>query len=644
MTSEKSEPQKKGKLSFWKKSFWASGAGASTIMANSHGYLAMPIYQIALGLDPVLLGIAMGVPRFVDAITDPIMGYISDNTHSRFGRRRPYIFIGGILSALMFFFMWSPPTFLGTGGIALYFLLISILYYIAYTIFFIPWGALGFELTTDYNERTSVQAYNMFLQAVFGLSLGFMWKISMMFGKNEIEGVKVVGIVFGLVVLVTSIMPAITGREKISVQAQEKISFVHSIKETVKNGPFMKLCLVTLLMFLGIFLVNPFAAYININYVFGPQNQSIKIQSIEKLRSVIIAQGSDKIVDAAITQRSGEIIKADTFAKANILINEFGFERLEMQDFELVPQDLNKISKGFTQEDLRETTENVITKNLKNNFSFYAVKKLVSDEQVEQFLSRVRELSGRGLSDIEADLRSMIGQSTQLIKVIETAETSKLSDIRTEYGDGTLDGLMTTAAYVVSKDEVSTFNIWGNIAFQACMLLTIPSVTWLSSKFGKKVIYIVGLIIIMLGFLSSWFTYSPTIPYLQCITLASLGAGLAVIFTLGQSMVADICDVDELNTGRRREGMFNAIFAWTIKAGIAGTLVLSGFMLTMTGYSSSAIFRFQVQDITESMRLLYMICPAIAAAASIIIIITTPISHKQMEQVRAQLEERKAVK
>jgi Na+/melibiose symporter-like transporter len=634
---------KRGKLSFLQKTSWALGSGASTIMANSHGYLAMPIYQIALGVDPILLGMAMGIPRLIDALTDPIMGYISDNTRSRFGRRRPYILIGAILSAILFFFMWSPPSFLGTDSIALYFLLISILYYVAYTVFVIPWGALGFELTRDYNERTNVQAYNMFIQAVFGLSLGFMWKLSMMFGKNEIEGVRVVGLVFGGVILITGIMPAIFGREKIAVQTQEKISFTVSIKETVKNGPFMKLCAVTLLMFLGIFMVNPFAAYININYVFGPENENTTIRSIDKMRQVIIDQGSDKIIDAVVTQWAGEKIRSEAYERSKRITNKFSFDPISLNNFDVVPQDVSRITKDFTDDDLAQTVKYIITKNLKDNIAFYGIKKMFSASEVEELLSEIDSISIRGIEDVGDEIRDTIAQTRNIVASIAVADEQQVKTAMQRYPQETLEGIMLTSSYVISKDQVSTFNIWGNVAFQAVMLITIPAVAGLASRFGKKVVYTGGLAIVLLGFLSSWFSYNPQIPYLQCLTLASLGGGLAVIFTLGQSMVADVCDVDELRTGMRREGMFNAMFAWTIKAGIAGTLILSGFMLKMTGYTSSAIFRFQEVEITESMRMLYMIAPAIAAALSIIIIIRTPISHAQMEKVRFQLDQRNKI-
>ena len=632
---------KTGKLTFWQKASWGLGAGASTIMANAHGYLAMPIYQIALGVDPVLLGIAMGVPRLIDAITDPIMGYISDNTKSRFGRRRPFIFIGAILSAILFFLMWLPPVSFGTTGIALYFLVISILYYIAYTIFVIPWGALGYELTQDYTERTNVQAFNIFIQAVFGLSLGFMWKISMVFGKNEIEGVRVVGVIFGVIILVTAILPAITSREKTVVQTHKKISFTSSIKETMKNGPFMKLCLVTLLMFLGIFLVNPFAAYININYVFGPDNKNVYICDIQKLKEVVGRQGSGKIIDAVITQRAGEVISIDAYKKASMLAAEFSFPSIEREDFVLVPQDVSKIKDGFTASELEETIDDLIVKNLKTNFSFFDIKQLLSNDTVDFFLQKVSAVSAGDIGGIEQELRAAIAETKKIITDIEVSDADKLPLLSERYSVGTLQSIMVTASYVQSKDSVSTFNIWGNVAFQAVMLMSIPLTTLLSAKFGKKAMYMCGLVFVLVGFLSSWYSYSPRFPYVQCLTLGCLGAGLASIFTIGQSIVADVCDIDELRTGTRREGMFNAMFTWTIKAGIAGTLILSGFVLNMTGYTSSAIFRFQDAEIIEYMRKFYMIAPAMAAVFSIFIIAKTPISEKHMKEVRIKLDELK---
>ncbi len=65
---------------------------------------------MVLGVNPVVLGLVLAIPRFWDAITDPIVGTISDNTHSRFGRRRPLIILGAVLQAIAFGFIWMVPS------------------------------------------------------------------------------------------------------------------------------------------------------------------------------------------------------------------------------------------------------------------------------------------------------------------------------------------------------------------------------------------------------------------------------------------------------------------------------------------------------------------------------------------------------
>ncbi|OHB54093.1 MAG: hypothetical protein A2Y12_12595 [Planctomycetes bacterium GWF2_42_9] len=85
------------------------GDGASSLMLNTIWGFAMLYYTNALGLDYKLAGIAMAVAVLWDAFMDPIMGYISDNTRSRFGRRHPYILVGGILLAVTFYYMWTIP-------------------------------------------------------------------------------------------------------------------------------------------------------------------------------------------------------------------------------------------------------------------------------------------------------------------------------------------------------------------------------------------------------------------------------------------------------------------------------------------------------------------------------------------------------
>jgi GPH family glycoside/pentoside/hexuronide:cation symporter len=71
---------------------WGAGGAADNILYNGVATLVLPIFNVGLGVDAVKIGLAMGIPRLLDALTDPLIGNISDNTRTRWGRRRPYVF------------------------------------------------------------------------------------------------------------------------------------------------------------------------------------------------------------------------------------------------------------------------------------------------------------------------------------------------------------------------------------------------------------------------------------------------------------------------------------------------------------------------------------------------------------------------
>ncbi|NBT23312.1 hypothetical protein EBT11_01485 [bacterium] len=191
---------------------YASGAMADNLIMNAFSSLVLPVYNIALFVNPVLLGWAVAIPRFFDAITDPIMGSISDNTRSRWGRRRPYIFAGAIGCAVLLPLLWMSP-WKGEWGVFTWLTLVGILYFLAYTVFIIPYQALGFEMTTDYDERTRLLAWPNYL----GMTLSFFlpWLPRMIeyqgFG-GAVSGAIYVSLGVGVVILITGILPALFPR------------------------------------------------------------------------------------------------------------------------------------------------------------------------------------------------------------------------------------------------------------------------------------------------------------------------------------------------------------------------------------------------------------------------------------------------
>lgn len=256
------------------KLFYGLGAVSDVIMANIIMQLAMPIYNIELKVNAALIGLALSLPRLWDAFTDPFMGNISDNTRSRFGRRRPWLALGSLLAALFCALMWMPPASFGQTGLFLYFLFISILFFSAYTIFSVPYNALGFEMTSDYDERTSVMSYKTFVMNI-GSTLFLPWVYKMCFipafGGTILQGARVVGILIGILIFVFGLLPAILCRERAESQQQEKIKLLPALKYTFKNKSFLMVAGTVFCILMAIFLAFPLMMYINLAVVFTGQ-------------------------------------------------------------------------------------------------------------------------------------------------------------------------------------------------------------------------------------------------------------------------------------------------------------------------------------------------------------------------------------
>ena len=140
------------------------GLGAFVNNTLSYAINSMIIVlNLGLGLSPALVGLLSALPRVLDAVTDPLMGYISDNTRSRWGRRRPYIFVGAIAAGIVFALLWQLPFGKSHSYYFWYFLGGSLLFFVAYTIYATPWVALGYELTPDYHERTRLMGVQNFV-------------------------------------------------------------------------------------------------------------------------------------------------------------------------------------------------------------------------------------------------------------------------------------------------------------------------------------------------------------------------------------------------------------------------------------------------------------------------------------------------
>jgi GPH family glycoside/pentoside/hexuronide:cation symporter len=469
------------RISLLQKLIYGTGAFVNNLLAAAIGGMAI-VLNLGLGMNPALVGLLGALPRLMDALTDPLMGYISDHTRSRWGRRRPYIFAGAIAVGIIYALLWQLPEGMSETYYFWYFLIGSLVFYLAYTVFATPWVALGYELTPDYHERTRLMAVQNFMgQLAYLVSPWFLWIMQYELLFDDLRtGASWLAIAIGVLTICIGVLPAIFLRERFMELAVKEMGpivrrtesgldrvrrstadFFKGFLTTLKFRPFLMLCLATFMVFNGFMLVASFQSYVIIYYVFA----------------------GDQSLGA-------------------------------------------------------------------------------------------------------------------------------------EY-----------AGWAGSLSAVSTF----------CVIFF---VSWLSTRLGKRRAFFVSTGVSMLGYALKWFCYDPRYPLLLLLPAPLIAFGLGGLFTLMGSMIADVCDLDELQTNERREGMFGSIYWWVVKLGMAAALAAGGFLLNATGFdvalggeqAASTIYWMRVSDASV---------PILASAVAIWAILSYPITEEKAHEVRMQLEQKR---
>lgn len=467
------------RIPFRLKVVYGFGAFVNNLLAAASGGMLI-VLNLGLGMNPALVGLLGALPRLTDALTDPIVGYISDKSRTRWGRRRPYIFAGAIAAGSVFALLWQFPPGQSESFYFWYFLVGSIIFYLGYTLFATPWVALGYELTPDYHERTRLMGVQNFIgQLAYIIAPWFLLIMqSELLFDDMIEGAASLAIMIAIVVMVIGVLPAIFLRERFmaplpsdSGVAEEPVahgaaighifSFFKGFGTTLRFKPFQKLCVATFLVFNGFMLVSSFQFYVIIYYVFG-----------------------------------GDMVRGAEYA-----------------------------------------------------------------------------------------------------------------------------------GYAGTLGAISTFGV-------------IILVTWLGTRIGKKRTFYAAIGMSMIGYALKWFCYTPETPWLLLVPAPFLAFGLGGLFTLMPSMIADVVDVDELQTHERREGMFGAIFWWVVKLGMAAALAAGGFLLNATGFDV-ALQGDQSERAIFMMRFFDAFLPFVTSAIAIWAVASFSITEERAHEVRLQLEARR---
>jgi GPH family glycoside/pentoside/hexuronide:cation symporter len=459
---------------FGQKVAFGSGHLANQLFPAALGVF-MVVLVMSLGMDPALAGLLGALPRLIDALTDPIMGFISDNTKSRWGRRKPYILLGSVIAGLSFMVMWQLNPDNSELYNFFYFLIVSIFFYIGYTVFATPLIGLGYEMTPDYNERTRLMAVSQFMGQIAWMVAPWFWVIiydPTLFDSAP-EGARNLAVWVGGLCMVLGILPALFNKE-IMVPDKSKMrslsldelagnvkEFIKGIKLTFQNKPFLRLCGSTFFIFNGFQTIAQFAFFIIVYYLFN--------------------------------------------------------------------------------------------------------------------------------------------------------------------GDKTAAG---------------QWPAWfGTVSAMATAFLVIPIVTKLSEKYGKKKAFVIATLLSVIGYVLKWWGFNPDNPWLMFMPIPFLSFGIGGLFTLMMSMTADVCDLDELKTGERREAMFGAVYWWMVKLGNAVAILISGLVLHYIGFNED--LDVQAAETLTKLRISDILIPVITAFLAIATMWKYNITEGKAHEIREALIKRR---
>jgi GPH family glycoside/pentoside/hexuronide:cation symporter len=189
------------------------------------------------GLRPDLAGYAVGLPRIWDAVNDPLFGLISDRIRTRWGRRRVLLLFGSVPLGLSFIFMWLVPN-LGQIGLAFYYAIVFILFDTAFTIVHVGYNALTPEMTSDYDERSSLNGFRMAFSISGTLGAIILATVLGWYIEDQRTLFTILGIGLGLISMIPPLIVFRITSEKPGEELPDPLPLGTALKQTLSNKPF----------------------------------------------------------------------------------------------------------------------------------------------------------------------------------------------------------------------------------------------------------------------------------------------------------------------------------------------------------------------------------------------------------------------
>jgi GPH family glycoside/pentoside/hexuronide:cation symporter len=259
------------------------GMLANQMFPASVGVFIIVLVQ-DLGFAAFIWGVIQFAPRIFDAITDPIMGFISDNTRSKWGRRRHYVFLGSIIMGIAFVFMWQLYKGDGLTYNFWYFMIWSLVFYLGLTIFSVPFVAMGYEISDDFHERTQIMAVSQFIGQFAWVIAPWFWVILYnpnWFPDGAGAGVRELSVWVAIPCSLFAMIPAIFIKSKSTLGRTDFlpitptyvrksiVNIFTSALDAFKIKQFKKIAFATFLIFNSFNVIASFTFLIIVHFMFN---------------------------------------------------------------------------------------------------------------------------------------------------------------------------------------------------------------------------------------------------------------------------------------------------------------------------------------------------------------------------------------
>lgn len=628
------------RISFKQKTAYGVGMFVNNLQAAALPAMVV-ILNLGLGMDVFLVGLIGSIPRIFDALSDPLVGYISDNHRGKWGRRRPFILVGALLAGLIFAVMWQvPPGYINIFG----------------------------KDPIKQHQTTSLETVEATFSEETGLSAAFE------------DGVQDVSYeLYG---------PALLSEAQDSAFYTD-ISGFPQIEMTTKLPNYKAMRVYINEAASGLVAI-PESWYVDLDlaksqdgkgnlYKFSVSDFSLmdsdsaaggnKALDLESIKSITIdIQGLEGSGVAAIT--SFRLRKSEDF------FNKFFIYYLAMSILFFLAYTLYAtpfVAFGYEMTpDYHERTRLHTFANSMGQLAwlgvpwFYAIMSstlfrdtvhgartlAIAVGIVVALLGMIPAIFLREQVIVEPVKRVSKGLWKNMSEFFQGIKTTFKCKPFVQLCSATFlvfNGFQLGASfsiyvmiyYLFNGNNASAGKLmgWYGMLTSVFTLGVIQLTGWVATRIGKRNTFLITISLSLLGYSMKWIGYNPDYPYWLLFATPLVAFGTGSLFTLMGAMISDVCDYDELTTHQRREGVFGAIYWWMVKIGMSLAGLLTGVLLKVSKFDL-ALGSGQKEKTLLLLRIFDVGIPVITSAIAIWIIAKYTITESRAYEIRAELEAR----